>query len=251
LLIAGSFGKMGACVLASRAALRSGVGLLTVHLPQIGYGILQTAVPEAMAMVDENEKIFTNAGSLEKFTAIGIGPGIGVDDETKVGFENVMKGTKPMVIDADALNILGANRGLLKKIPTGSILTPHPKEFERLTEAWTDDFDRLEKQKRLARETNAVIVLKGAHTSIATPNGVVFFNSSGNPGMATGGTGDVLTGILTGLLAQGYSSEDAALVGVYLHGLSGDLTAAQKGLNSLIASDLIEFLPLSFKKTLG
>jgi hydroxyethylthiazole kinase-like uncharacterized protein yjeF len=153
-----------------------------------------------------------------------------------------------MVIDADALNILSSHRELLHNVPSGSILTPHPKEFERLTSVWTDDFDRLEKQKQLARDTKSVVVLKGAHTSIAFPDGKVFFNSTGNPGMATGGSGDVLTGVLTGLLAQGYVAGDAAVLGVYLHGLAGDLACQEKGMNSLTASDLVDQIPQAFRK---
>ena len=155
---------------------------------------------------------------------------------------------KPIVLDADALNILSENRELLSLIPAGSILTPHPKEFERLAGKWSDDFERLEKQKSLARQLKSVVVLKGANTSIASPEGSVYFNSTGNPGMATGGTGDVLTGILTGLLAQGYTSLDTAIAGVYLQGLSGDIAAREHGMVSLVASDIIEFLPAAFKK---
>ncbi len=248
LLIAGSYGKMGACILGARAALRSGIGLLTLHVPPSGYNIVQTSVPEAMASIDVNEKMFTNAGSVDAFDAIGIGPGIGQDQKTAAGFADVLHHRKPMVIDADGLNILSGHRELLKKVPSGSILTPHPKEFERLTGQWPNDFDRLEKQKQLSSETKSVIVLKGAHTSIALPDGKVFFNSTGNPGMATGGSGDVLTGILTGLLAQGYSAGDAAILGVYLHGLAGDLAYHDKGLNSLIASDLVDQIPAAFRK---
>ena len=152
------------------------------------------------------------------------------------------------MIDADALNMMSSQRELLHTIPEGSILTPHPGEFERLVGTWKDDFERLEKQITLAKETKAVIILKGAHTSIATPKGEVYFNSTGNPGMATGGSGDVLTGILTGLLAQKYSAEETAILGVYLHGLTGDLAAMEKGTNSLIASDLVDFLSHAFKE---
>lgn len=251
LLIAGSYGKMGACILAARAALRSGLGLLTVHVPRSGYSIIQTAVPEAMAKVDAHENFFTHEDSIENYTAIGIGPGLGQEQTTADGLINVLDQCKPMVIDADALNILSTRKELYKSIPDGSVLTPHPKEFERLVGPWSDDFQRLEKQKQLAAEMNAIIVVKGAHTSIATPEGKVYFNSTGNAAMATGGTGDVLTGLLTGLLAQGYSSEDSALIGVYLHGLSGDLWVRERGLNSLIASDLIDQFPQAFRKIAG
>jgi hydroxyethylthiazole kinase-like uncharacterized protein yjeF len=248
MLISGSRGKMGACVLGARGALRAGIGLLTLHVPGVGYSIVQTAVPEAMATVDESESFFSKVPSLDGFDVVGIGAGLGQEKQTVTAFEKVLQAGKPMVIDADGLNILGANRQLFNSIPPGTILTPHPKEFERMTGTWKNDFDRLEMQKTLARETKAVVLLKGAHTSIATPDGRVFFNSTGNPGMATGGSGDVLTGILTGLLAQRYSNEDAAILGSYLHGLSGDLAAARLGMNSLIASDLIEYLPAAFKE---
>jgi len=251
LLIAGSYGKMGACILGARAALRSGIGLLTLHVPPSGYNIVQTSVPEAMTSIDANEKIFTAAGPVDGFDVIGIGPGIGQDQRTAGGFAEVLQHGKPTVIDAAGLNILAGHREMLLRVPPGSILTPHPKEFERLAGSWSNDFDRLEKQKQLARDTKSVIVLKGAHTSIALPDGNVFFNSTGNPGMATGGSGDVLTGILTGLRAQGYSAGDTAILGVYLHGLSGDLAYQEKGMNSLIASDLIDQIPLAFRKIAG
>lgn len=249
LLIAGSYGKMGACVLSSRAVLRTGVGLLTVHIPKCGYSIMQTAVPEAMALVDDSEQIFTSVGDVSKYNVIGIGPGLGKENATVKAFTKVLEQfRKPMVIDADALNILSLNSQLLHLVPENSILTPHPKEFERLVGEWKNDFERLEKQKQLAASLKCVIILKGANTAIATPDGNVYFNSTGNPGMATGGTGDVLTGILTSLVAQSYSSKDAAIIGVYLHGLSGDMIAQERGMNGLIASDVVDFLPLAYKK---
>lgn len=252
LLIAGSYGKMGAAVLASRAALRSGLGLLTVHVPRRGYAILQTAVPEAMAAVDDDEHIFAGAGDLSRYNTLGIGPGIGQDKRTVVALEKALETfQKPVILDADALNILGNHRQLMKLIPPGSIVTPHPKEFERLTGRWKNDFERLDMQRQLAAALKSVVVLKGAHTSIATEEGVVYFNSTGNPGMATGGTGDVLTGILTGLLAQNYSAVEAALMGVFLHGLAGDLGAESVGTYSLTASDVIDHLPKAFLECSG
>jgi len=248
LMIAGSFGKMGAALLASRAALRSGVGLLSVHIPKCGYEILQTALPEAMVNVDTHDNFFTDFPHLENFNVIGIGPGLGQHPETVTALAELMRNfKKPMVIDADALNILGANQELLKLIPENSVLTPHPKEFERIVGKWVNDFERLEKQKALASRLRCVVILKGAYTSIATAEGKIFFNPTGNPGMAKGGSGDVLTGILTGLLAQRYSAEQTAILGVYLHGFSGDLGAREKGEYGMIASDLVEFLPQSFK----
>jgi len=247
LLIAGSYGKMGACVLSSRACLRSGIGLLTVHVPTLGYSIIQSSVPEAMASVDINDHFFSESPILDSFNVIGIGPGIGKAEQTVRALKKVLESGKPMVIDADALNILSENSALLYIIPKGSILTPHPKEFERLVGSWKNDFERLEKQIQFAKEIKSVVILKGAYTSIATPDGKVYFNSTGNPGMATGGTGDVLTGILTGLLAQKYTQETAAILGVYLHGLSGDLAARDGSLNTIIASDLIEYLPQAYR----
>lgn len=247
LLIAGSYGKMGACILAARGCIRSGVGLLTLLAPRSGNVIVQTAVPEAMTLSDNSETHFTGGIDLSGFDVIGIGPGIGTESQTSNAFKEVVELARPMVIDADGLNILAANPELLTRIPSGSILTPHPKEFERLAGSWKNDFERLEKQCQFSSKTQAIIILKGAHTSIATPDGKVYFNSSGNPGMAKGGSGDVLTGVLTGLLAQQYSALDAAILGVFAHGLAGDLAARDRGMHALIASDLIEFLPQAFK----
>jgi NAD(P)H-hydrate epimerase len=249
LLIAGSLGKIGAAILASRAALRAGLGLLTVHLPRCGNVIMQTAVPEAMVSLDRDEEIFTSPPSLESYSAIGIGPGLGRSNETALALEFVLNHyRKPLVIDADALNILSERRDLMKLIPEGSILTPHPKEFERLAGATSDDFARLGTLKAFAADTRSVVVLKGANTAIAAPDGHLYFNSTGNPGMATGGTGDVLTGIITSLLAQQYAPLDAARLGVYIHGLAGDLAARDRGIVSLIASDVTEFLPGAFRQ---
>lgn len=251
LIIAGSYGKIGAAVLASRAALRSGVGLLTVRVPGCGYSIVQTAVPEAMTDVDEHEHIFSATPDVHRYTTLGIGPGLGQDPRTRDALAKTLEAfDKPVVIDADALNILGGNRNLLRLIPVGSILTPHPKEFERLTSPWKNDFERLENLRQLAVSLKAVVVLKGAHTAVANGQGQVYFNSTGNPGMATGGTGDVLTGVLTGLLAQNYSPHEAAIIGVFLHGLAGDIAAKNCGMPSLTASDLTDFLPEAFLKVL-
>lgn len=247
-LVAGSYGKMGAAVLASRAALRAGVGLLTVHVPRCGYGILQTAVPEAMVTVDENERFFSLFGeSVDKYGAIGVGPGLGKETPTVRALTALMERfRKPMVFDADALNIIAENRHLMALVPPGSILTPHPGEFKRLAGEWQNDFERLALQRQLAASLKSVVVLKGAHTSIASADGLVYFNSTGNPGMATGGTGDVLTGIVTGLLAQYYSPVEAAVAGVFLHGMAGDLAATALSMESMVASDLIAHLPEAF-----
>jgi ADP-dependent NAD(P)H-hydrate dehydratase / NAD(P)H-hydrate epimerase len=249
LLIAGSYGKMGAAVLSVNAALRSGPGLVTVHTPATGFAVIQSTCPEAMYSADANERIITGFPDVSKFSCIGIGPGLGQADATGGMLEKLFDSfTRPCVIDADALNLIATNENLKRKIPAGSILTPHPKEFERLVGKWKNDFERLEKQKVLASTLNAVVVVKGAYTTTALPSGKVLFNSTGNPGMATGGTGDVLTGILTGLLAQSYSSEETAILGVYLHGLAGDLAAIEVGEDSLLPRDIIESLPWAFKK---
>ena len=249
LLVSGGRGKMGAAVLAARAALRGGLGLLTLHVPGSGYQIIQTAVPEAMVSIDIHQELLSACPPLDAYNAIGIGPGLGTAKETVKALRELLERSKlPAVIDADALNILGSHRELLQLVHPGSILTPHPKEFERLVGSWKNDFERMEKQKALAKDLNSVVVLKGAFSSIASPEGQVFFNSSGNPGMAKGGSGDVLTGLLTSLLAQNYKSIDAAQIGVFLHGFAGDLAAYEKGMNSMIPSDLIEYLPEAFKR---
>ena len=249
LLIAGSYGKMGAAVLASRSCLRAGAGLLTCQVPGCGYAILQTTCPEAMIEVDEDEKIHTAVtGELDKYSVIGIGPGIGTDQRTVVLLRDVFsRYKKPMVLDADALNILGLHPELWATVPPYSILTPHPKEFERLFGPSPDDFSRLEKAREQARNHQCIIVLKGHYTYIAMPGGKGYFNSTGNAGMAKGGSGDVLTGILTALLSQAYSPGEAALLGVYLHGLAGDCAAASWSQESMLPSDLTEHLGDAFR----
>lgn len=248
LIMAGSYGKIGAAVLSARAALRSGVGLLTVHIPACGYEILQASVPEAMVNVDADRHMLSEAPQPEAYSSIGIGPGIGRDKKTVAAFTKLLQSYRhPMVIDADALNILSENSALMHLLPQSSILTPHPKEFERLAGGWKNDFERLEKQRELSIKTKTVVLLKGAHSSIATPDGKVYFNNTGNPGMAAGGSGDVLTGILTALLAQGYPSPDAALIGCWIHGRAGDLAAAQLGQISMTSGDLVDYLPGAFR----
>lgn len=243
LLIAGSYGKMGAAVLASKACLRAGVGLLTSHVPHMGYSVIQTAVPEAMASIDRHDSMFTEFPDLTAFSAIGIGPGLDKKPNSqKALFELIEKSTVPLVIDADALNILAENKAWLTKLPEGSILTPHPGEFRRLVGETDNSFQAVQKQLAFSKAYNCIVVLKGAHSTISTPEGKLFFNSTGNPGMATAGSGDVLTGIVLGLLAQGMSSEDAALVGVYLHGFAGDLAANDLSEFSLVAGDIIQFI---------
>lgn len=247
LLIAGSYGKMGAAVLASRAALRTGVGLLTSHVPVKGYEIIQTAVPEAMVSVDQADECFSDLPDIDAYSAVGVGPGLGKDKKTIQVLRVVLeKNETPLVLDADALNIISENRELLALLRPGTILTPHPKEFKQLAGSSKNDFERLDRQRAFSREYKIVIVLKGAYTTITSPEGIMFINNTGNPAMATGGSGDVLTGILTALLAQGYSPVDATQLGVWLHGLSGDEARRKLGQRGLIASDFIEHLPVAF-----
>lgn len=249
LLVAGSYGKMGAAVLAARACLRTGAGLLTCQVPGCGYAILQTTLPEAMIEVDPDERLHTAISTpLDKYSVIGIGPGIGTDDRTASLLGDLLRQyRKPMVIDADALNILSTHPDLLSSLPPYSILTPHPKEFERLFGAVPDDYARLQKAREAAKQHQCIIVLKGHYTFIAMPGGKSYFNSTGNAGMAKGGSGDVLTGILTALLSQSYSPGEAALLGVYLHGLAGDCAAAALSQESMLPSDLTDRLGEAFR----
>ncbi len=253
LLIAGSYGKIGAAVLSAKACMRSGVGLLTCHIPKCGYDILQSTVPEAMVMTDFNSSFNSKIeDDLTKYEAIGIGPGIGTVAETKMMLREVFDSYRsPVVLDADALNIIASQKDLLKLIPAGSILTPHPKEFERLFGETANEFDRVLLALQKAKELNCIIVLKGHHSFIATTDGKGFFNATGNPGMATAGSGDVLTGILTGLLAQGYSSIETAILGVYLHGVAGDIAAKALSMEAMVAGDIINSLGLAFSALKG
>lgn len=250
LLLAGSYGKMGAATLAARACLRSGVGLLSVHCPAVGYTILQTAVPEAMTLPDAAENYLTQLPDLNIYQAIGIGPGLGKEPATRNLVRQLLQTTPaPLVLDADALNII-SEENLLAILPANAILTPHPKEFERLAGLATDDYHRLELLQDFCQRHQCYVVLKGGHTCIGTPAGDLYFNITGNPGMATGGTGDVLTGIITALVAQKYTPLDACCLGVYIHGLAGDLAGEQVGEPALIASDLIENLGAAFRQLL-
>jgi hydroxyethylthiazole kinase-like uncharacterized protein yjeF len=250
LLVAGSYGKIGAAVLSAKACLRSGAGLLTCHLPSCGYAIMQTSLPEAMVMTDFNSSFTTKVDDdLTRYDAIGIGPGIGQASETKMLLRELFDSYRnPMVIDADALNILGSQKDLLRMIPAGSILSPHPREFERMFGESNNEFERVFLALQKAKELNVIIIVKGHHSFIATPDGKGFFNNTGNPGMATAGSGDVLTGMLTGLLAQGYSGVEAALLGVYLHGLAGDIAAGEISMEAMIAGDIINYMGDAFKQ---
>lgn len=246
LIAAGSFGKIGAAVLATKAALRSGAGLVTALVPACGYDILQTSAPEAMCMVDCDSHLF-EVPDVSRFNSIAVGPGIGTTSSAIKFVYELLKLNKPLVIDADALNIISANKNYLNLIPKGSVLTPHPGEFKRLAGEWKDDIEKLEKQKQFSKQYGVVIVLKGAHTSVSSVDGKIYFNSTGTAGMAKGGSGDVLTGIIAALIAQNYSPLNAAITAVYLHGLAGDYAKHELGETAMKANDIIYYLPKGFK----
>lgn len=247
-LLCGSYGMMGAAALSARACLRSGVGKLTCYICEAGYNVLQTSAPEAMCKVF-GDKFIKDAKDFTDFNVIGIGPGIGKYPSHKKLLSDLFSNfKKPIVIDADALNVLSESKSLYKLIPANSIITPHPKEFERLFGKTNSDFDQISLALSKAKELNIYIVLKGHYTLIASPENKGFFNSTGNAGMATAGVGDVLTGIITGLLAQKYSPLNACILGVYLHGLAGDIAAKKNSEEALIANDIIENLGNAFKE---
>lgn len=251
LLVSGSRGHMGAACLAAKGALRSGAGLLTVHVPACGEVIMQTALPEAMTESDMESDLISGVPQPDKFDAVGAGPGIGVGAiQEKMLRQLILSMKKPMVLDADALNIIAEHRDLLDLLPSGSILTPHARELERLTTYCDNDYQRLCQARALSANHQVYVVLKGAYTATCMPSGKVVFNSSGNAGMATAGSGDVLTGIITGLLAQGYAPATAAVLGVYLHGLAGDLYAGRYSQQSLLAGDIAEYLGEAYKQLL-
>lgn len=252
LLIAGSYGKMGAAVLSAKACMRSGAGLLTVAVPKIGYEIIQNAVPEAMAyVIEEYDKYISSFPRIETFKAIGIGPGVDKKPVTKNALRNLLlqKSLPALVIDADGINLLAEimAEDHSFKIPENTILTPHVKEFERLTGSFKNAIERHKAQVIFSQSHKVYVVLKGANTCISTPSGECFFNSTGNPGMATAGSGDVLTGILTGLLTRGYSHLHACVLGTFLHGLAGDFAANGLSVEAMNAGDLINYLPQAFK----
>ncbi len=250
LLIAGSYGKAGACVLSAMAAMRSGIGLLTVHIPQKLYSIVQAAAPEVMVLMDQHSDYFTGTDIPQRIAAIGIGPGLGTNPETVDAIAALLNRSRllPMVWDADALNVLAMRPDLFDKLPEGTIITPHPGEFDRLFGEQEDHFARYKTAGIESQKRKINIVLKGGVTIVCQSNGVSFFNTRGNPGMATAGSGDVLTGILLGLLAQGYSPEYASLLGVYIHATAGDIAAVDVGYEALIAGDIIEYLGDAFQQ---
>lgn len=247
LLIGGSYGKTGAILLSTKAALRAGAGLVTTLAPTCSLPILQTAIPEAMCQTSGADYIEL-IDDVEKYNAIGMGPGMGTDERTAQALSTFLESSgKPLVIDADALNILANHKELLSRLPNGSILTPHPKEFNRLFGENTTSMIQLDHARIQAMRYNLNIVLKGHHTAIINTEGECVYNMTGNAGMATGGSGDVLTGIITALLAQGYAPDKAAMLGVYLHGLAGDLATQDLSEEALIASDIIQYLGKAFQ----
>ena len=242
LIIGGSYGKIGATLLASRAALASGAGLITTYIPKCGYPILQTGLPEAMVLTDKDEQIITDINVDIEPQAIGLGIGMGTETKTISALEKFLKSNMiPLVIDADGLNIISKKKALLKLLPKKSVLTPHPKELERLLGKWKDDFDKLEKVKTFSKKYDIIMVIKGANT-ITVYEEKYYINTTGNPGLSTAGTGDVLTGIITGMIAQGYDTLQATIFGIYLHGRSADIAIEDLGYQSLIASHVIEAL---------
>lgn len=248
LVIAGSYGMAGAAVLAVKACLRSGVGKVTAHIPDRNYDIMQISVPEAIVHIDKDEYCFSEPVDTASYNAMAIGPGIGQRDTTAVALiSQVRRTTIPAVLDADALNILGSRKAWLQQLPQGVVLTPHPKEFDRLDGSDNNsDYERFAKAREMAQRLQAYILLKGHHSMLCQPDGSVIFNTTGNSGMATAGSGDVLTGIIVGLMARGYTQAEAAVTGMYLHGLAGDIAAKDKGYESLVATDIIEALPKAF-----
>jgi NAD(P)H-hydrate epimerase len=245
LLVCGSARMIGAATLAAGGALRSGCGLVTAHVPRAERFALQANWPSAMLSLDEADCFSTPPEGLERFSAVGVGCGLGQDARTVKALGELLLQCSaleiPMLLDADALNIIAANPHFRGSIPAGSVLTPHPRELQRLVGEWIDDREKLDKALALARELSSVVVVKGAHTAVCTPDGRVLFNSTGNPGMAKGGSGDVLAGYITGLLARGYYAEDASVIGVYIHGRAGDKAAEYYGREAMNSADIMEF----------
>ena len=249
LMVAGSYGMAGAAILSVRAAMRSGCGKVTVVTPKRNLPILQVAMPEAIIQPDRDETIFSEAVDTEQFQAMGIGPGLGRSEQSAVALiAQLRRAQCPVVCDADAINLLAAHRAWLQQLPKGIILTPHPKELDRLEGTSADSYERLARARDLAERLQGYVVLKGHYTAICMPDGHVAFNATGNAGMATAGSGDVLTGIITGLLARGYRQREACLLGTYLHGLAGDLAVRELGEECLVASDLVSYLPQAFQR---
>lgn len=252
LIFAGSTGMMGAAVMCAEAALRSGAGLVTVHSARGGLQVLQTAVPEAMFEPDRNEHFIGDMRIHHNHQAVAVGPGMGVSEQTIDAFQNLLQHvTQPLVIDADALNCIAARPALLTMLPPKAILTPHPGEFDRIFGEQRSSEGRLRTAVEMARQYNVVIVLKGHFTAVVRPTGRVYFNMTGNPGMATAGSGDVLTGVIAAFLSQGYNPEYAALIGVYMHGKAGDMAAERYGQFGMLASDISKYIGRAIDEVLN
>ncbi|GAA3572513.1 NAD(P)H-hydrate dehydratase [Snuella lapsa] len=246
LIIGGSYGKIGAVTLACKGALSAGSGLVTAYIPKCGYTALQASLPEAMVITDTDKNCISNINVAMQPSVVGLGVGMGTDSKTLKAFEAFLKENKsPLVLDADGLNMLAQHTALLKMLPAQTVLTPHPKELERLIGVWKDDFDKLEKVKAFAHTYNVIVVIKGAHT-ITISNNKLYVNTTGNPGLATAGSGDVLTGIITGLISQGYAPLEATVFGVYLHGKAADIAVGKYGYQSLLASHVIDYLGAAY-----
>jgi len=251
LLVAGSYGMMGAAVLAARGAMRAGAGVVTVHAPRCGFSVMQTAVPEVLFEPDRNEIVTSNIDTRRQYSVVALGPGIGTSDETLEAMDQFLKKFKrPCLLDADALNCIARRQLLLRSIPNGSIITPHPAEFDRLFGKHDTDEERLQKAIDVSKLYEITIVLKGHYTMTVRPDGKVYINSTGNPGMATAGSGDVLTGIIASMIAQGNTPDLAVVMGVYLHGLAGDIAAREHEYYGLVASDIIDNLGHAFHEVL-
>lgn len=249
LMVAGSSGKAGAAVLSSHAALRTGAGLLTAHIPRPAAGVMHSALPEAMIQCDQSDIMVTEIYDSEKYDALGIGPGLGTKPNTRKGLRQLLERYKgPAVIDADALNIISDEEDLKQLLSENTVLTPHPGEFRRLIGSGEKAYARMQKQREFSIQHGCVTVLKGAHSAVCLPDGRLWFNTTGNPGMATAGSGDVLTGMILGLLAQGYRPSEAAIAAVFIHGLAADLACEDTAYESLIASDIIYNIGRSFKQ---
>jgi ADP-dependent NAD(P)H-hydrate dehydratase len=245
-IIAGSYGKIGAGVLASKSCLKSGCGLVTTFVPKCGYQILQISIPEVMVVTDENANFITNIHLPLQPQAIGIGPGIGQELATqKALFEFLRINKTPLVLDADALNILAENQSWLGLVSENTILTPHPKELERLIGKWNSESEKFQKTTAFSEKYNLIIVMKGAPTYIIYKN-EIYENTTGNAALATAGSGDTLTGIITSFLAQGYEPKNAAKLAVFLHGLTADIALPETGYQSFIASNIIDNLGKAF-----
>lgn len=249
LLLAGSKGKSGAAIISAKAAMRSGTGLLTTQSTKETLNALLLHLPEAMGLPDEHPDFISGVEKPERFDAIAFGPGTGTEAETQQTLKKILHYyTGKLVIDADGLNILSENKTWLEFLPPSTILTPHPKEFERLCGRQDDDFERLETLRQFSVKRNCIVILKGAHSAIAMPDGNVFFNSSGNACLAKAGSGDALTGIILGLLSRGYNAPQAAIIGTFVHGYAADLCARKKSKESILISDVIECLLKAFKQ---